>query len=361
MAGSSGTQQLVEHSDPQTDDESKESSTLECAICLQPSLFPVKLPCSHIFCFLCVKGITLQSKRCAMCRQEIPDDYIFNPVLVNPLKEGEGKALEGLMEGTGAEGVGVEGGEVEEFMWFYKGRNGWWQYDLRTSKEIENHHKNGDRSCEMLIAGFLYVIDFEYMLQYRRNDPSRRRQVKRDKATQPKKGVAGLRIGGNCDIDNSNDDDNSDNTRDSNVSADDSSNTTADLSHRTAPLRSADSSHRSADVSPNSAESTPRSADIVHRTSDFSQNSVDSPRRSQSDRLRVRATSQNQPSSNQESSSRENQPITDRGSYQDSRDSLTSQIRTVSDQLRSVVNDLINLELDEGDVNEGTDSEDENY
>ena len=55
-----------------------------------------------------------------MCRQEIPDDYIFNPVLVNPLKEGEGKALEGLMEVTGAEGVGVEGGEVEEFMWFYK-------------------------------------------------------------------------------------------------------------------------------------------------------------------------------------------------------------------------------------------------
>ena len=57
-----------------------------------------------------------------MCRQEIPDDYIFNPVLVNPLKEGEGKALEGLMEGgTGAEGGGgVEGGEVEEFMWFYK-------------------------------------------------------------------------------------------------------------------------------------------------------------------------------------------------------------------------------------------------
>ena len=22
-----------------------------------------------------------------------------------------------------------------------QGRNGWWQYDLRTSKEIENHHK----------------------------------------------------------------------------------------------------------------------------------------------------------------------------------------------------------------------------
>ena len=32
------------------------------------------------------------------------------------------------------------------------------------------------------------------MLQYRRNDPSRRRRIKRDVASAPKKGVAGLRM-----------------------------------------------------------------------------------------------------------------------------------------------------------------------
>ena len=32
------------------------------------------------------------------------------------------------------------------------------------------------------------------MLQYRRNDPSRRRRIKRDLASAPKKGVAGLRM-----------------------------------------------------------------------------------------------------------------------------------------------------------------------
>ena len=32
------------------------------------------------------------------------------------------------------------------------------------------------------------------MLQYRRNDPSRRRKIKRDLASAPKKGVAGLRM-----------------------------------------------------------------------------------------------------------------------------------------------------------------------
>ena len=31
-------------------------------------------------------------------------------------------------------------------------------------------------------------------MQYRRNDPSRRRKIKRDLASAPKKGVAGLRM-----------------------------------------------------------------------------------------------------------------------------------------------------------------------
>ena len=85
----------------------------------------------------------------------------------------------------------------DEFQWFYEGRNGWWQYDQRTSVEIEKHHKvtsgkyrgqqniltngkqikrklilfsnvkDGDKRCELLIAGFLYIVDFEHMFQYR--------------------------------------------------------------------------------------------------------------------------------------------------------------------------------------------------
>lgn len=65
---------------------------------------------------------------------------------------------------------------------------GWWQYDERTSKELEACYKSGDRTCELLIAGFLYVADLNAMLQLRRNDPSRRRRIKRDLATVPKKG-----------------------------------------------------------------------------------------------------------------------------------------------------------------------------
>lgn len=78
-------------------------------------------------------------------------------------------------------------------LWLFAG---WWQYDERTSRELEAAYKKGERICELLVAGLLYVADFDAMLQIRRNDPSRRRRIKRDLATIPKKGVAGLRLDG---------------------------------------------------------------------------------------------------------------------------------------------------------------------
>merc|ERR1712210_131347 len=91
---------------------------IECAVCLQTCVYPVQLPCKHIFCFLCVKGVTLQSKRCAMCRREIPPDYLYHPDLLSQVQESENSY--------------EDGGQ-----WFYEGRGGWWQYDQRTSVEIE--------------------------------------------------------------------------------------------------------------------------------------------------------------------------------------------------------------------------------
>lgn len=44
------------------------------------------------------------------------------------------------------------------------------------------------------MAGYVYIVDFDQMLQQRQSDPLRKRQVKRDLATIPKKGVAGLRL-----------------------------------------------------------------------------------------------------------------------------------------------------------------------
>ncbi|XP_076634283.1 ring finger protein 146 isoform X2 [Colletes latitarsis] len=136
--------------DKEKEADEKEGSTIvpECAVCLQPCIYPARLPCNHVYCYLCVKGVANQSKRCPMCRQEIPPDFLDRPQLVD--------VDEALKESEHSE---------EEYQWFYEGRN-----------------------------GFLYIADFGSMLQLRRNDPSRRRRIKRDLYNVPKKGVAGLRL-----------------------------------------------------------------------------------------------------------------------------------------------------------------------
>lgn len=39
----------------QTQAKEDSEEELECAVCLQKCVHPVRLPCTHIFCFLCVK------------------------------------------------------------------------------------------------------------------------------------------------------------------------------------------------------------------------------------------------------------------------------------------------------------------
>ena len=116
------------------------------------------------------------SKRCALCRSEIPVDFLFRPALLNA---DEVTQTPDVFEG--------------KFQWFYEGVRGWWQYDVRTSAEIEARFQKGEKVVEMLIAGFLYVVDMDNMIQYRRNNPTRRRRIKRDLVNIPdKKGIAGL-------------------------------------------------------------------------------------------------------------------------------------------------------------------------
>lgn len=126
-----------------------------------------------------MKGVANRSKRCALCRQDIPSDFLNDPKLLceNEIKE---KSLTIFDEG---------------YQWFYEGRNGWWQYDERTSLELEKHYKQGDKMFELLIAGFLYIIDLENMRQFRRNDQTRRRRIRRDLRSVPGiKGIAGLKF-----------------------------------------------------------------------------------------------------------------------------------------------------------------------
>ncbi|GAB1610765.1 E3 ubiquitin-protein ligase rnf146-like [Argonauta hians] len=149
----------------------------ECAICLHPCEYPVQLPCKHIFCFLCMKGSAKQRQRCALCRQEIPDSCIVNPPLLDE------EQLENPVTFD------------KDYQWFYEGRNGWWQYDERTSEEMEHRYQTSQNVFDLLIAGYVYTIDFEKNIQYRQDNPMKRRQIKRDFVDIPeKKGIAGIKL-----------------------------------------------------------------------------------------------------------------------------------------------------------------------
>lgn len=161
----------------------------ECPVCLQPCLQPVQLPCTHVFCFLCVKGFAYRSKKCALCRREVDLDYFTDPVVVKVHKKQDGGERK-----TRDESESAAGSSTENFQWFYEGRNGWWQYDERASTLLEKGFNTEVRTCEIVIAGFAYVVDFENMIQFRKTNPARCRRVKRDRFGADRKGVAGLQL-----------------------------------------------------------------------------------------------------------------------------------------------------------------------
>ena len=90
----------------------------ECAICLQSCLQPIRLSCHHIFCFLCIKGVTINHSqtKCPMCRENISQEDLTNPNIISlsnkDLKRSRSEEKE------------------TEYKWFYSGAsNGWWEYD----------------------------------------------------------------------------------------------------------------------------------------------------------------------------------------------------------------------------------------
>ena len=81
---------------------------------------------------------------------------------------------------------------LNRYGWFYAGLKGWWQYDERTTADIEKAFTLKLKTVDLLIAGSIYTIDLEGLVQFRANGSSRRRNIKRDRITVTKKGVAGI-------------------------------------------------------------------------------------------------------------------------------------------------------------------------
>ena len=152
-----------------------------CCVCQEEAENAVKLPCSHIFCFLCVKGVAARNRVCALCRNPIPVDYLQHPLMVN--------------FGALRAKLNVKS---KSYHWFYEGKSGgWWMYENRTSEEIEKAFVTRVKSIKIRISGFTYVVDYERMVQSREDYPDRQRRIKRDVLKSDEiKGIAGLYLDG---------------------------------------------------------------------------------------------------------------------------------------------------------------------
>ena len=154
-------------------------SCMQCCICQEKCVNPVRLPCDHIFCYLCIKGVAVRNSRCALCRSPIPHGFLDRPAVVN--KDEITSSLKQF---------------ATSHSWFYEAKDGrWWMYEHRTSSDIETAYTEQKKNLKIQISGFSYVVDFERMVQFREGIPNRQRRIKRDTVRSADvKGVAGIHV-----------------------------------------------------------------------------------------------------------------------------------------------------------------------
>lgn len=147
---------------------------LQCVICQDTALHPIRLPCGHVFCYLCIKGVFARQGTCALCRQPIPASAINKPTMKSDSSSSSSSTTAP--------------------QWLYEARGGdWWLYDERVSAEIEHGYTQDKRgSVKVNVSGYSYMVDYDKMVQYRTDRPERCRRVKRRTAEDTVKGVAGI-------------------------------------------------------------------------------------------------------------------------------------------------------------------------
>jgi len=166
-----------------------------CSICLDVPVHAVKLPCSHMFCYLCAKGLILsrdplsmnvKQALCSLCRQPFTADYLESKKVLQ-------EAVANL-NSTPPLGPDPTLNDDDRWQWFYQGNKGWWRFERRNNEDLEKSYLQGDQSAQMLICGKMYTLDFVRMEQYQTNFPQRKRKIKRDLRSSQCKGVAGLQV-----------------------------------------------------------------------------------------------------------------------------------------------------------------------
>jgi E3 ubiquitin-protein ligase RNF146 len=128
-----------------------------CSICFDKFNLPIKIPCDHMFCFLCFKELcyNLHSKICPLCRKHIPTT-IINDIKFNKFNNKFNKNQL----------------YTSSVYWMYNTKNGnnkWWLFDSNSNKEIEKKYseflKDEKIMCKLSICGFEFQLDYKNLVQ----------------------------------------------------------------------------------------------------------------------------------------------------------------------------------------------------
>ncbi|XGW22406.1 hypothetical protein V3C99_004992 [Haemonchus contortus] len=201
-----------------------EDSDDECPVCAQKMILPTTVPgCGHKFCFLCIKGVVLRTNEhlCPMCRGEVSMSIFRSPAMrdisldMHDPESPSVAARPSISKSNGADfrrkrartcsdeaGPSTSSKKREHFheqesescqkepnsevahgdgryYWLYEGRGGWWRFDPRLEKDLENGRRSEKQIVELIVCGFKYEVDYEQMVQYRKGAPRRKRKIKR--------------------------------------------------------------------------------------------------------------------------------------------------------------------------------------
>ncbi|UMM15404.1 hypothetical protein L5515_002819 [Caenorhabditis briggsae] len=188
----------------------------DCPVCHCEMVLPTAIPaCGHKFCFLCLKGVSMAHLGgCPICRGPI-DEKIFKKPKQNlnlkmdmpdsPAPSTSNSAEKEVKEEPVDEDVKPDVNALNaalntastKMYWLYHGRNrGWWRFDPRVEKDIEEAYNHRMPITEVTICGQAYVIDIAKMTQYPKNNKGAARDVKRVDSnefdTLDVKGLAGV-------------------------------------------------------------------------------------------------------------------------------------------------------------------------
>ncbi|CAL2028006.1 unnamed protein product [Caenorhabditis brenneri] len=193
----------------------------ECPICTCEMVLPTAIPaCGHKFCFICLKGVNMSNLGgCPICRGPIDDKIFKKPKQALDLKmdvpEAAAAAAALAQQPSTSTSTAAAGDKkvkqepVDEdvkpdvaalnaqmraqaaaapappppqprMYWLYHGRHqGWWRFDPRIEKDIEEAFVSLMPVTEVTICGHPYVIDFSKMSQFPKNSRGSAREVKR--------------------------------------------------------------------------------------------------------------------------------------------------------------------------------------